>query len=104
MIIIKCNHYINNSAANEYSRSFREMANNGVIVLPKDCEFVHIDPENVDHDIQVESPTVYYLCDERACKECTDACTHTHDINHAKNFRRMENGDMWEYQRSKEPC
>ena len=36
-----------------------------------------------------EHPKVAYICDQRACEECTDSetCGYTNNIRHAKNFR-----------------
>lgn len=32
-------------------------------------------------------PTILYLCDRKKCQKCqSDLCSHTTDINHAKNF------------------
>ena len=37
----------------------------------------------------------FYICDRRACKKCRPECTHTNDINHARNFENI-NGDLIE--------
>lgn len=29
---------------------------------------------------------IFYLCDRQACEKCSEECTHTSDITHAKNF------------------
>ena len=29
---------------------------------------------------------VLYVCDRRACDQCSHECNHTTDISHAKNF------------------
>ena len=39
---------------------------------------------------------VLYLCDEKACKNCSDVCEHTHDINHAIHKNDLV-GRMFEY-------
>ncbi len=29
---------------------------------------------------------IYYVCDRKACANCSPECNHTSDITHAKNF------------------
>lgn len=37
-----------------------------------------------------------YVCDNRACAKCSNACCgYTSNIEHAKNFKKI-NGDFWE--------
>lgn len=31
---------------------------------------------------------VFYICDRKACIECSSGCSHTSDISHAKNFKK----------------
>lgn len=30
----------------------------------------------------------FYICDRKACNQCSDECRHTTDITHAKNFSK----------------
>ena len=44
---------------------------------------------------------ILYLCDRKACENCSDICKHTSDIRHAVNFEQdhadgVETGDFWE--------
>lgn len=36
----------------------------------------------------LERDEILYLCDRRACPECSPECRHTTDISHAKNFEK----------------
>ena len=44
---------------------------------------------------------ILYLCDRKACENCSGICKHTTDIRHAVNFEQyhadgIETGDFWE--------
>lgn len=44
---------------------------------------------------------IFYICDRKACKTCSEMCLHTTDITHAKNFIKSQNpiapiNDYWE--------
>ena len=41
---------------------------------------------------------IFYLCDRAnpCCDACSDDCSHTRDIQHAKNFKRAADGSHWE--------
>ena len=44
---------------------------------------------------------IFYLCDRKACENCSSECKHTTDIRHAINFQQyhadgVEAGDFWE--------
>lgn len=44
---------------------------------------------------------ILYLCDRKACENCSSECKHTTDIRHAINFQQyhadgVEAGDFWE--------
>ena len=44
---------------------------------------------------------ILYICDRKACDNCSDMCKHTTDIRHAVNFEQyhadgVEAGDFWE--------
>lgn len=44
---------------------------------------------------------ILYLCDRKACENCSDICKHTTDIRHAINFEQdhadgVEVGNFWE--------
>lgn len=40
---------------------------------------------------------IVYLCDRKQCKNCSDTCKHTSDINHAVNFEHLiYDGEHWE--------
>ena len=44
-----------------------------------------------------EIPEVAYLCDHKACEECSSPmCLYTCDISHARNFERLEDGKYME--------
>lgn len=32
---------------------------------------------------------ITYICDGKKCEHCSSECTHTTDINHAVNFRKV---------------
>lgn len=32
---------------------------------------------------------ILYVCDRKACENCSPGCTHTSDINHAVYFEKM---------------
>lgn len=32
-------------------------------------------------------PMILYVCDRKACKDCSPDCNHTSNINHAANFK-----------------
>ena len=40
------------------------------------------------------SMKIAYICDRKKCKNCSDICNHTTDINHAVNFKE-EAADVW---------
>jgi hypothetical protein len=42
------------------------------------------------------TPTVFFLCDRKACDKCHPECTHTADISHAVNFKLNKFGQHWE--------
>lgn len=31
---------------------------------------------------------IFYICDRKACVNCSPECFHTTDISHAKNFKK----------------
>jgi len=39
---------------------------------------------------------ILYLCDRKACENCSPECRHTTDIYHAVNFEKCEGGGYWE--------
>lgn len=42
-------------------------------------------------------PEIVYLCDRKQCKNCSDSCRYTSDINHAVNFEHLTyDGQHWE--------
>ena len=43
-----------------------------------------------------EKMDVLYLCDRKACENCSSKCRHTKDICHAINFEKCEGGGYWE--------
>lgn len=47
---------------------------------------------------------VLYLCDERACKKCSSPnCRHTFQIEHAKNFKKEKEFDIYWEMETPEP-
>lgn len=45
---------------------------------------MYIDDRNFWHN----DKKILYLCDSGQCKNCSNECKHTTDINHAKNFNK----------------
>lgn len=43
---------------------------------------------------------VLYLCDGEQCEKCSGTCEHTTDINHAKNFKRLADTNIYVEQES----
>lgn len=43
----------------------------------------------------------FYLCDRKACKECSYGCKHTPDIRHAVNFEKTSSGQYIEKEQPK---
>ena len=41
----------------------------------------------------MSNPVVLYLCDRKACKNCSLECMHTSDVTHAINFTQLNNSD-----------
>lgn len=35
------------------------------------------------------SQLVFYLCDRKACENCSDECMYTSDVSHAINFNKI---------------
>lgn len=44
---------------------------------------------------RMDFPPVFFLCDESACKRCSDECSYTRNPDHAKNFKEIY-GAFWE--------
>lgn len=52
--------------------------------------------EKVDDETEAKQ-NIVYLCDRKQCKNCSDTCRHTSDINHAVNFEHLTyDGQHWE--------
>jgi len=43
----------------------------------------------------MSKPKVFFLCDGRACENCTPGCYHTSNIEHAQNYKIL-NGAYFE--------
>lgn len=41
-----------------------------------------------DRNFWYNDKRVFYLCDGGKCKNCSNECNHTADIDHAKNFNK----------------
>lgn len=39
---------------------------------------------------------IAYICDRKRCEYCDEICNHTTDIEHAVNFRKVEDGVWFE--------
>lgn len=41
---------------------------------------------------------IAYICDGKQCKDCVKSrgCTHTTDVAHAKNFKKLDADSYWE--------
>lgn len=66
----------------------------GENVVEETIADIHDEKYSSDESTTKRSETVHYICDRRACEECTNPdCNHTSDIQHAANFEKI--GDAY---------
>lgn len=47
--------------------------------------------------LELKNPRIAFKCDRTKCMNCNESCSHTFDIEHAANFKRMgEFSEYWE--------
>lgn len=57
----------------------------------------------VEDENTMSDTKIVYLCDGSRCSVCNmDMCMHTTDIEHAKNFQKLEDTGVWMEKEEKE--